>query len=91
MSGSLMEIIYASVITTLGVISVASGFEGFLFGPIRSIWLRILLCLGGFIFILPAMWSDIAGFAILAAIICWQKIIRKNNPDPALRDQGQEA
>lgn len=91
MSGSLFDIAYASVITTLGVISVADGFEGYLLGPIRSIWLRLLLCVGGIIFIWPAAWSDVAGFVILAGIVCWQKINRKNNPDPQLRDQGVEA
>lgn len=91
MAGSLPEIIYAGLITTLGVISVASGFEGYLFGPIRSFLLRIILCAGGIIFIWPGMWSDIAGFAILAAIVVWQMSIRKKNPDPELAAQTQEA
>lgn len=87
MSGSIFDIVYATVVAAIGVACVASGLEGYLHGPIRSHLYRMLLIAGGLIFIWPAGWSDIAGFAILAFIYGHQIIIRKNNPDPALRDR----
>ena len=87
MDGSLFDIAYSTVVTTIGVACVASGLEGYLHGPLRSRFYRLLLIAGGLIFIWPAGWSDIVGFAIFAFIYAHQYIIRKNNPDPALRDR----
>ena len=87
MDGSLFDIAYSTVVTTIGVACVASGLEGYLHGPLRSCFYRLLLIAGGLIFIWPAGWSDIVGFAIFAFIYAHQYIIRKNNPDPALRDR----
>jgi TRAP transporter 4TM/12TM fusion protein len=87
MNGSLFDIAYTAIVATIGVASVASGLEGYLHGPIRSRIYRLLLIAGGIIFIWPAVWSDIAGIAILAFIYAHQCLIRKNNPDPALQER----
>ncbi|MDO5537720.1 MAG: TRAP transporter large permease subunit, partial [Desulfovibrionaceae bacterium] len=88
MSGSLFDIVYATVVTGVGVLCVASALEGYLHGPVRSMLYRLLLGAAGIVFIWPAFWSDIAGFVIFALVLGHQIIIRKNNPDPALQDRA---
>lgn len=88
MDGSLFDIAYATVVTGIGVLCVASGLEGYLRGPIRSSLYRLLLIAGGIVFIWPAGWSDIAGFVIFLVVLIHQCIIRKNNPDPAFQDRA---
>ncbi len=87
MNGSLLDIAYATVVTTVGVVCVASALEGYLHGPLRSKLFSVILIIGGILFIWPIWWTDIAGFVIFVCVYGYQFSIRKNNPDPALQGQ----
>lgn len=82
LDGSLPEILWTALIATAAVFSFASGLEGYLYGPLRTLLFRVLLLATGVVFIWPTVWADIIGFALLGGITFSQYLIRKKNVDP---------
>lgn len=65
-----------TISATLGMLSIASGLMGYLIHDLK--WIsRIALIAGGLLMIIPGTVSDIAGFAVLAAIFVLQTIENK--------------
>ena len=65
-----------TISATLGMLSIASGFMGYLIHDLK--WIsRIALIAGGLLMIIPGTVSDLAGFAVLAAIFVLQTIENK--------------
>ncbi len=67
------------VITSLvGIFGVSAALEGYAFG--RMNWIqRILSGAGGLLLIVPGLVTDLAGIALVAVVIVWQVITRKNS------------
>ena len=65
-----------TISATLGMLSIASGLMGYLIHDLK--WIsRIALIAGGLLMIIPGTVSDLAGFAVLAAIFVLQTIENK--------------
>ena len=71
-----------TISATLGMLSIASGLMGYLIHDLK--WIsRIALIAGGLLMIIPGTVSDIAGFAVLAAIFVLQTIENKKEKKAA--------
>ena len=64
----------------LGVICLASASIGYMFGPL-SLWKRAILLAGVFLLVHTAIWTDVAGIAIILFIALTQKLARKGAKD----------
>lgn len=72
MDGAVIDIVWTSLVATVAIFCFASGLEGYLWGVMRSKALRVLTFFAGLVFIWPAVWSDLAGFAILGLVLLAQ-------------------
>ena len=71
-----------TISATLGMLSIASGLMGYLIHDLK--WIsRIVLIAGGLLMIIPGTVSDLAGFAVLAAIYILQTIENKKEKKAA--------
>ena len=71
-----------TISATLGMLSIASGLMGYLIHDLK--WIsRIALIAGGLLMIIPGTASDLAGFAVLAAIFVLQTIDNKKEKKAA--------
>ncbi len=71
-----------TISATLGMLSIASGLMGYLIHDLK--WIsRIALIAGGLLMIIPGTVSDLAGFAVLAAIFVLQNIENKKEKKAA--------
>jgi len=71
------NIILNVVTALLGMYAVSGGLAGFVQDNC-SWYERIILIGGGLCMIIPGVLTDVIGFAILAAIVVWQKMrVRK--------------
>ena len=71
-----------TISATLGMLSIASGLMGYLIHDLKWIG-RIALIAGGLLMIIPGTVSDLAGFAVLAAIFVLQTIENKKEKKAA--------
>jgi TRAP transporter 4TM/12TM fusion protein len=66
--GTWIECLYTFVLALIGVAIIAVGMEGYCWGAGKILWLpRILLVVGGFLIVLPEVYTDIIG-AIISAV-----------------------
>lgn len=77
LDGGLVEIIWDTFVTVGGIFAFASAIEGYFFGRMSSIPLRILLWIAGMMFILPFYWADFMGIGGLILIYLLQRARRK--------------
>ena len=71
-----------TISATLGILSISSGLMGYLIHDLK--WIsRIALIAGGLLMIIPGTASDLAGFAVLAAIFVLQTIENKKEKKAA--------
>ena len=67
-----LEIVQIIITSFLGMFGVAAALNGFLFRPIS--WpLRLLICAGGLLMIIPGTLTDVAGVVLVAAVVACQK------------------
>ena len=67
-----LEIVQIIITSLLGMFGVAAALNGFLFRPIS--WpLRLLICAGGLLMIIPGTLTDVAGVVLVAAVVACQK------------------
>lgn len=71
LQGSWVSIILGSAIATIGILSFASGLEGWLFGELTTL-IRVILLIAAIIVIVPGWISDIVGISIISLIILRQ-------------------
>jgi TRAP transporter 4TM/12TM fusion protein len=75
MIGTPTQIVLRSLLALLAMFCIASSFVGYLFKPLR--WAeRLLLAAAGFAFINQSGVAIVAGLAILAATVAWQRLSR---------------
>lgn len=70
--GSIISITWGIFTTTVGVVALAAGVEGYLYRETR-LWERITLILCALLLIKPGLYTDLIGFAFLALVILSQK------------------
>ena len=70
-----VEIVQIIITSLFGMFGVAAALNGFLFRPIS--WpLRLLICAGGLLMIIPGTLTDVAGVVLVAAVVVYQKWVR---------------
>ncbi|MBW2147347.1 MAG: TRAP transporter fused permease subunit [Deltaproteobacteria bacterium] len=75
LTGSVWEIIRASLTAALGIIALAAGLQGWLIGPANIIQ-KILLCISSFMLIWASLSTDILGGCLIGLCVAWQKFSR---------------
>ena len=79
---TVLSVATITISATLGMLSIASGLMGYLIHDLK--WIsRIALIAGGLLMIIPGTVSDLAGFAVLAAIFVLQTIENKKEKKAA--------
>lgn len=76
----ILDIVSIIITSFIGIYAVSAGMEGFMFTKLPW-WQRLLTLAGGLMLIVPETVTDIAGIAIVVAIIVIQKITEKKHPD----------
>jgi TRAP transporter 4TM/12TM fusion protein len=74
-AGNVVLIIVTSV---LGIFGVAAALNGFLFRPLNPVF-RVVLAAGGLCMMIPGIMTDVIGFALVAAIVVFQKLASKKD------------
>lgn len=78
--GEPLEVIWATLSASVGIISLSSSLTGYLLGYLNIIQ-RIILAIGGVFLITKGIQSDIFGIAILSAMCLGQLIKKKKKID----------
>lgn len=85
------DVVSIIITSFIGIYAVAAGMEGHMFTKLPW-WQRLLTLAGGLMLIVPELITDIAGIAIVAAIIVIQKITeKKSNPLPPKAEATEQA
>lgn len=71
------EVALTVITAVIGMIGVAAGLSGYLLGNM-NIAQRIVTILGGVLLIIPGVWTDAAGIALVAIAVVWQMLEKKN-------------
>ena len=70
------EVVLIVLTSIIGMIGVAAGLSGYLVGDMNVVQ-RIVTILGGVLLIIPGVWTDIAGIALVAVAVAWQLMQKK--------------
>jgi TRAP transporter 4TM/12TM fusion protein len=68
LNGSIGEIVYACIMLAIAVFFLAGAIAGYLFAPIKQLWLRGLLFASGVLVAMPGLTTDIIGYVFGFAI-----------------------
>lgn len=75
--GNPLEVILATITAIIGIMGIASAAEGWLLR--HSFWYeRLILTFGSLLMIVPGIWTDLIGIAILSGIYLNQRCLRKD-------------
>jgi len=87
LKGSLMEILWVTMTTSIGIIGLAGAIIGY-FAKNTNPWERILLTIGALLLIVPEKITDFVGLAILAGIFVFQRW-RKSAAEATVITEGK--
>jgi TRAP-type uncharacterized transport system fused permease subunit len=73
--GTLVEIVWVTITTTLGIIGLAGALTGYFAGKAGALE-RVVLVIGALLLIVPEKITDFIGLATLAGVFAWQKTRR---------------
>ncbi len=68
-----IQVIQVIITSFIGMFGVAVAMEGYLLRPIKAP-MRILMAAGGLMMLYPGLFTDLAGFAIIAAGVVFERI-----------------
>ena len=71
---SVLDIVQICVSSLLGIFGVAAALNGFLFRPINPLF-RFLLIAGGLGMMIPGLWTDVVGLAVVGGIYVVQRLV----------------
>ena len=71
------EVALTVITAVIGMIGVAAGLSGYLLGNMNIVH-RIVTILGGVLLIIPGVWTDAAGIALVAVAVAWQMLEKKS-------------
>ncbi len=84
------DVVLIVITALIGIFAVSAGMEGYMFVKCPW-WQRLALLGGGLLCIIPGIWTDLAGVAILAVIIVLQKLSERKQPVEAAKAQQSDA
>ena len=70
------QVVLICLTSVIGIYGVASGLAGFTYTDMPW-YMRIAAIAGGLLLLAPSTWTDIAGLAIVAAVIAFQYLLSK--------------
>ncbi|BCJ87553.1 TRAP transporter permease [Effusibacillus dendaii] len=73
-----LEMIWAALTATLGVVCLSVGLQNWMFGKTNLIQ-RIAMFVAAILLITPGLTTDIMGGILLIAVVVWQKMSQKTN------------
>jgi len=74
-----IESVWALLTGTVGVLVLAGGIQGWLFGTVG--WpVRAALVVAALLLIKPGICTDLAGMAILGGVLAYQRLARRTVP-----------
>jgi TRAP transporter 4TM/12TM fusion protein len=71
-NSTIPEVALASLTALVGVVAAAAAVQGYIYAPL-NMFLRLLLFAGACLLIFPGLVTDLAGIAIFAAMVFYQK------------------
>ena len=77
-----LQVVQIVISALLGIFGVAAALNGFLFRPIPKL-LRLALAAAGLAMMVPGSVTDVAGLAVLAAVVLYQRAMSKKGPSAA--------
>ena len=89
MIGEWPNIVWRFVLSCVGIGLLAAGLHGYLIRWM-PMWERGIAIIGAILLVVPTFWSDLAGLAVLAALIAFQ-LVRARDPAPAPASVGAAA
>ena len=81
MIGEWPNIIWRFVLSCVGIGLLAAGLHGYLLRPM-PMWERGVAIVAAILLVVPTLWADLAGLAVLAALIGYH-LLRAHDPAPA--------
>ena len=76
------QVVQIGISALLGIFAIAAALNGFLYRRIHPL-LRLVLAVGGLGMMIPGTLTDIAGLALVAAVIVFQRLSAKKHGDLA--------
>ena len=76
---SVLKMTWIVITSLIGMFSLATGFEGFMFKKMAPIW-RLIAVAGGLMLIHPAILTDVFGIGIIAAVTVVQVLQTRTMP-----------
>jgi len=80
MNGSPTQIIFAVISGVVGIVTLASAVQGYLFGANARIYQRVLLFAAALALIKPGLLSDFAGLGLLAVVLATRFFLHRDSP-----------
>ncbi len=72
------SVVLISVSSIAGIISISAALEGYFLCHMQ--WYERLICVaGGLLMVIPGIWTDLAGFVLVVAVLVMQYLSKKNN------------
>ncbi|XKE45250.1 TRAP transporter permease [Halomonas organivorans] len=72
MEGSWLQILRVGVTATLGIVLLSATVQAWFFGPVKA-WQRLVMMVGALCMIYGGLYTDVAGLAIGAALVMYQR------------------
>ena len=76
------QVVQIGISALLGIFAIAAALNGFLYRRIHPL-LRLVLAVGGLGMMIPGTLTDVAGLALVAAVIVFQRLSAKKHGDIA--------
>jgi TRAP transporter 4TM/12TM fusion protein len=89
MIGTWPEIVWRFAISCIGIGLLAGGLHGYLLRAM-PLWERGVAIIAALLLVVPTLWADLAGLAVMAALIAFQ-LVTANNAAPAAASVGAAA
>ena len=74
--GDPLEVIWATITSTLGIAACAAGIQGYVFRPTRMLE-RVMLLISALLLIKPGWITDVIGLGLLIPILIHQGLLGK--------------
>ena len=80
--GTAGNVIWCAITGLVGVIAMSAGFQGWFFKKLNMVE-RIIILIGGFAMVVPEIYTDYIGLAVVAVFFVLKKLVKKNQASKA--------
>ena len=70
------DVVLIGLTATIGMVGIAAGLSGYLLRDMNLLE-RLITIAGGLLLIIPGIWTDLGGVLLIAVIVVWQALRRK--------------